>query len=84
MLPKVKPMVPSYVPLRTIQLLFETFFHIYHSFRKILMHYLKWDTLYTRWAILIDPPKYLCRYATYRNMVRIKIVETMGAIHLYY
>jgi len=42
--PKVKSMVPSYVPLRTIQLLFKTFF--YHSFREILMHYLKWDTLY--------------------------------------
>jgi len=29
----------SYVPLRTIQLLFKTFF--YYSFREILMHYLK-------------------------------------------
>jgi len=38
---KVKSMVPSYISLRTIQLLFETFFHIYHSFREILMHYLK-------------------------------------------
>jgi len=39
-------MVSSYVPLWTIQLLFQTFFCIYHSFREILMHYLKWDTLY--------------------------------------
>jgi len=42
--PKVKSMVSSYVPLQ-IQLLFVTFFCIYHSFREILMHYLKWDTL---------------------------------------
>jgi len=38
-------MIPSYVPLRTIQFLFETF-RIYHSFREILMHYLKRDILY--------------------------------------
>jgi len=51
-LPKVKSMVLSYVPLRTIQLLFETFFRIYHSFRKILMYYLKWDTLYFIYVFL--------------------------------
>jgi len=39
-------MVPSYASLRIIQLLFKTFFRIYHSFREILMYYLKWDTLY--------------------------------------
>jgi len=44
---KIKSMIPSYVLLRTIQLLFEIFFRIYHSCREILMHYLKWDTLYT-------------------------------------
>jgi len=38
-------MVSSYVSLWTIQFMFGTFFHIYHSFRKILMHYLKCDTL---------------------------------------
>jgi len=43
---KVKSMIPSYVSLRTTQLLFETFFHIYHSFREILMHYLKWDIIF--------------------------------------
>jgi len=43
---KVKSVVPSYVPIWTIQLLFETFFRIYHSFREILMQYLKWDSLY--------------------------------------
>jgi len=42
--PKVKSIILSYVPLRTF--LFETFFRIYHSFREILMHCLKWDILY--------------------------------------
>jgi len=47
--PKVKSMVSSYVALRIIQLLFETFFRIYHSFREILMYVLfkmKYCTLY--------------------------------------
>jgi len=75
--PKVKSKIPSYVPLQTVQFLFETFFcgcvpklpvlKIYNIrnvnyrfstlainfrtqpvpyFQEILIHYLKWDTLY--------------------------------------
>jgi len=39
-------MVPSYVPLETIQLLSETFLFAGLSFWDILLSKLKWDTLY--------------------------------------
>jgi len=39
-------MVPSYVPLETKQLLFETFFSPGFGFRDIRLDGLKWATLY--------------------------------------
>jgi len=51
MSPKVKSVVPSYVPLRAKQLLSETFLSIEFSFRDIGLDHLKWDILY----ILLHP-----------------------------
>jgi len=43
---KVKPMTPSYSPLKTIQLLFKTFSLKPPWFRVTLMSQVKWNTLY--------------------------------------
>jgi len=40
--PKVKPMVPFYVPLK-VKLLSETFSRIFYTLRDISMQKLKWD-----------------------------------------
>ena len=71
---KVKLMTPSYVPLKAIQLLSETFFSKLNSVWNIRLARLKWNTLYTGCIKKVGTLEYFEKYKFYQKMFQTKVV----------